>query len=149
MKKILLVFLVIFLISCAKKIDPNLKEISIHTSDKNITLNVEIADDKNERAKGLMFREKMDQNNGMLFIFDQESQVAFWMKNTLIPLDMIFIGKDLEIVDIKNAVPCEADPCALYKPKSAAKYVLEVNYGFSKEKGISVGDKVNLDAAVH
>ena len=148
MNRILLVFLLVLLISCNKKIDPDLKEISIQTRDKNVIINVEIADDKNERANGLMYRENLEENSGMIFVFDQEESIAFWMKNTLIPLDMIFIDKELKIVDIKNAVPCKADPCPLYKPENAVKYVLEVNYGFSKSNGVSTGDNVNLDEVI-
>ena len=91
-----------------------------------------------------MFREKLEENNGMIFIFEQENEIAFWMKNTLIPLDIIFIGKNFKIVDIKNAVPCKQDPCQLYKPQKSAQYVLEVNSGFAEKNGIKVNDEVEI-----
>ena len=144
MKKILAIFLLIFLIGCTQKANPNLKEISIKTWDKNVRVFAEVADDNDERAKGLMFREKLEENNGMIFIFEQENEIAFWMKNTLIPLDIIFIGKDFKIVDIKNAVPCKQDPCQLYKPQKSAQYVLEVNSGFAEKNGIKVNDEVEI-----
>ena len=92
-----------------------------------------------------MFREKLNENDGMLFVFDDESYLAFWMKNTLIPLDIIFIDENYGIVDIKNAVPCKEDPCALYKSLKPAKYVLEVNTNFTAKNKIKVGDKVIIN----
>ena len=88
---------------------------------------VEIADEHKERRQGIMFRESLAKNAGMLFVFEKESMYPFWMKNTLIPLTMIWIAEDFTIVDIKNAVPCEKDPCPNYPPSGKAKYVLEVN----------------------
>ena len=107
-----------------------------------IKVNAEIADDNHEREIGLMFREKLDENNGMLFIFDNEVYQTFWMKNTLIPLDMIFIDKEMKIVNIKSAVPCQEDPCVLYKSSKPAKYVLEVNGNFTIRNNIKTGGKL-------
>lgn len=148
MKKILIKFLVIFLLifqaNCAKNIE-NSNPIFIDNGKDLIKINVEVADDNNERGKGLMFREKLNENDGMLFVFDDESYLAFWMKNTLIPLDIIFIDENYGIVDIKNAVPCKEDPCALYKSLKPAKYVLEVNTNFTAKNKIKVGDKVIIN----
>ena len=114
----------------------------IKNGKSTIKVNVEIADDNQERAKGLMFREHLDTNNGMLFIFDNEDYKTFWMKNTLIPLDMIFIDKEYKIVEIKRAVPCEKDPCKLYPSSKPAKYVLEVNGNFTIGNNVKIGDKI-------
>ncbi len=140
MRKILAIFLLIFLISCSKSFN----EISIDNGKKIIKINVEIADDKQERTKGLMLRTELDENSGMLFVFDEENYQTFWMKNTLIPLDMVFIGKDMKIVGIKNAVPCKQDPCTLYKSARPAKYVLEVNGNFTSRNSIIVGNKAEI-----
>ena len=67
----------------------------------------------------------------MLFIFQQERPQSFWMKNTLIPLDMIFISADLVIVDITTMNPCKTDPCPDYTSKQPARYCLEVNAGYA------------------
>ena len=142
MKKIFIVFLLIFLVSCSKNIDKNLSGVSIDNGKKLIKINVEIADDSNKMEKGLMYRESLDENAGMLFIFENEDYELFWMKNTLITLDMIFIDKNFEIIDIKHAVPCKAEPCVLYKPAKPAKYVLEVNGGFAAKNDIKTGDKL-------
>lgn len=133
-----LIFLIIFLTNCAKKFN----QISINNGEKLIKVDVEIADDNYERQQGLMFRKSLNENDGMIFIFENENYQSFWMKNTLIPLDIIFINTDLEIVDIKNAVPCKADPCALYKSSKPALYVLEANSNFTARNDIKVGDRI-------
>ena len=138
MNKIFVIFLLIFLISCTR----NFNEVFIDNGKKVTKISVEIADDNEERMKGLMFRERLDENSGMLFIFHKEEYQKFWMKNTLIPLDMIFIDKNFKIVDIKNAVPCKKEPCILYGSLQPAEYVLEVNSNFTSENGIRLGDRI-------
>jgi|TARA_Y100000310_G_scaffold248848_1_gene254817 hypothetical protein len=138
MKKLLILFL-LFIVSCTGK-----NYVSIDNGKENIKVDVEVADDLSERTQGLMFRESLNKNSGMLFIFEEEEKHAFWMKNTLIPLDMIFISEDLEIVDIKNAIPCEEENCKSYAPKEKAKYVLEVNGDFTTENNINIGDRIRL-----
>lgn len=142
--KFLVIFLLIFQANCAKNIE-NSSQIFIDNGKDLIKINVEVADDNNERGKGLMFRKKLNENDGMLFVFDDESYLTFWMKNTLIPLDLIFIDGNYGIVDIKNAVPCKEDPCVLYKSLKPAKYVLEVNTNFTAKNKIKVGDKVIIN----
>ncbi len=103
---------------------------------------VEIANSQQERARGLMYRESLDKNSGMLFIFSEEATNSFWMKNTLIPLDIIWINKDKEVVHIKkNALPCKEDDCLSIRPNKEALYVLEVNSGVCERIGLEVGDK--------
>jgi YVTN family beta-propeller protein len=104
---------------------------------------VEVADDQDETMRGLMFRKHLPWNAGMLFVFHNEEPRTFWMKNTFIPLDMIFVDSNLKIVDIKeNVPPCaQGDECPLYPSKERAQYVLEVNAGFVQENGIKIGDQ--------
>ncbi len=107
---------------------------------KTKLLSVELAKTEKERSAGLMCRTTMAENEGMLFIFDQPQTLSFWMKNTLIPLDMIFLNAEYKIINIqKNVQPCKADPCPLYSSEKAAKYVLEINGGMSDTLGIEVG----------
>lgn len=141
MKKIFIIFLLIFLIGCAK----NFSSIFIDNGEKSIQINAEIADDNEERGKGLMFRKMLDENSGMLFVFEDEDYQTFWMKGTLIPLDIIFIGKDFKIADIKNASPCKEDPCMLYKSSKPAKFVLEVNGNFTMKNKIRIGNKILIN----
>jgi uncharacterized membrane protein (UPF0127 family) len=105
-------------------------------------IKVEVADNDLERQQGLMYREELCNNCGMLFVFNQEGIYSFWMKNTLIPLDMIFINSEMEVVDILHALPCEKEICESYFPKEKALYVLEVNYGMFDES--IVGEKVEM-----
>ena len=102
---------------------------------------VELAKTDAEREKGLMYRTSLDENKGMLFIFNTESIYPFWMKNTLIPLDMVWIGANNKIVFIaQNVQPCKTLICPITMPLAKAKYVLEINAGVSQKIGIKVGD---------
>jgi len=116
--------------------------VIIYSKDTDISINVEIVDTNAERARGLMFRESLCGNCGMLFAFDDLDYRSFWMKNTLMPLDIIFIDDHFSIMDIQYAAPCTTEICDIYSNK--ARYVLEVNGGFTKENNINVGDKLVL-----
>ena len=107
---------------------------------------VELADSPYEHSRGLMFRKQLDLDKGMLFIFKDEKRHSFWMKNTLIPLDIIWINKDRKVVFIsRNAQPCKKDACPLITPDKKAQYVLELNGGISDKIGLKVGDKIIFD----
>ena len=106
---------------------------------------VEVVQKLEERERGLQNRESLDENAGMLFVFTKSAKHSFWMKNTLIPLDMIWIDHYQKIVYIKeNAAPCKIHPCEIYSPDKDALYVLEVNAGYVKEKGLKVGDRAEF-----
>ncbi len=103
---------------------------------------VEIAKKPVEKKRGLMFRKSLEQGKGMLFVFDEEGNYPFWMKNTLIPLDIIWLDKNQAIVFIKeNAPPC-TEICDSINPKRDAMYVLEVNSGASRQLKLKIGDKM-------
>jgi YVTN family beta-propeller protein len=107
---------------------------------------VEVPDELEEHARGLMFRSHLPWNAGMLFAYNEEEPQTFTMKNTLIPLDMIFVDDNSEIVDIiENVPPCEQDPCPLYPSEEPAQYVLEVNAGFVQQNAVQVGDRLVSD----
>jgi uncharacterized membrane protein (UPF0127 family) len=103
-------------------------------------VSVEIADTDAKRQRGLMFRERMAPTDGMVFIFDEKGVYPFWMKNTFIPLDMVWLDETFTIVSIVTAVPCKTDPCPNYTPKAAAWYVVELVAGFAKTHGVKEGD---------
>jgi uncharacterized protein len=106
-------------------------------------MNVEIADTPAKQNYGLMNRSYLDNNAGMLFVWTSDVQEDFWMYDTLIPLDMIFIAANLTIVDIhENAVPLSKDHI---KSCSPYRYVLEVNGGLCAAEGIDIGDRIALD----
>lgn len=101
---------------------------------------VEIADSDAERTTGLMNRGSLDAGAGMLFVFEREGNYPFWMKDTLIPLDMIWLNSEREIVYIfENAQPCTTESCAIITHEGSALYVVELNSGTAADKGISVG----------
>jgi len=109
--------------------------------DSIVSIDIEIADDSIERQIGLMHRDRLQDNQGMFFMFADESPQAFWMKNTIIPLDIIFINSDLEIVTVyRNTQPFSETQLVSEAP---ALYVVEVNAGFTEKHGIKAGDRVN------
>lgn len=112
---------------------------------KDIEVPVEVAREPYTWSKGLMFRESLPENGGMLFIFPDEARRSFWMKNTLIPLDMIFISRNKRVVTVrKNALPCTTALCPTYDSTADASFVLEVNAGFADAYSIREGDLVEI-----
>ena len=109
---------------------------------RTVALTVELATTPRQHAQGLMFREYMSPDEGMLFIFSQDGQRSFWMKNTLIPLDMLFFDASGAFVSvIENAEPESLTP---RRSDGAAKFVLEVNAGTSARLGIGKGSRLIL-----
>lgn len=106
---------------------------------------VELAKTNAEREKGLMNRKELDKNKGMLFIFGNEGVYPFWMENTLIPLDMIWIGQNQEVVfAAQNVQPCKTFICPITNPGVKAKYVLEINAGLVQKLNIKIGELVQV-----
>ena len=117
-----------------------LETLEILTDKGPVRFRVAIADDEEERSRGLMFRKELAEGRGMLFDFKQEQEVGFWMRNTYIPLDMIFIAADGRIINIaQNTKPYSLDPVPSAAPALA---VLEIGGGLSAELGIEPGDRV-------
>lgn len=112
---------------------------------RDICVDSEIADTDEERTRGLMYRDGLKEGKAMLFVFDRPSVYSFWMKNMRFSLDIIWIGADLKIVDIKaNVLPCVGDVCENLVPARSAGFVLEVPAGFTGKYGIKVGDPVTI-----
>jgi uncharacterized membrane protein (UPF0127 family) len=110
---------------------------------QNPRIRVELAESDPTRARGLMYRTSLEQDQGMLFVFPDERRRSFWMKNTCIPLDMLFIDKSGTIVGILENVPTLSQvsrgvPCP-------AAYVLEVNAGWTREQGVFAGQRLEID----
>ena len=124
--------------ACAKE-----PRVVLHTARGDVPVTVEVADTPERRNLGLMFRKDLPAEAGMLFVFDGSAPHTFWMKNTPLPLDMIFIGEDRRIVGIvKDTVPYTTTSRGVGKP---SRYVLEVNAGFSARHGVQDGDRVTFD----
>jgi len=102
---------------------------------------VRIADRPADQMRGLMFVANLPDDEGMLFLFQEEAPRSFWMKNCLMPIDMVWLDRSFRIVDITHsAPPCQADPCPEFAPRVPAQNVLEVRGGLAREKGLKEGD---------
>jgi len=111
---------------------------------KEVPFKVEIADTPEKREIGLMYRKDLAADRGMIFIFARESPQSFWMKNTPIPLDMLFISADKKVVGIvEQAAPFTLDPRGVATP---SQFVLEINGGLSKRYQIRAGDSVRFES---
>ena len=120
-------------------------KVSISTMNGNVEFLVEVAKTQEEHAKGLMHRKSLKKTGGMLFVLDKPRTVNFWMKNTLIPLDMIFINENMKIVRIEyHAQPCPqgSSTCPFYSSTVPIKYVLEIGADLAKINNIEVGNDV-------
>ena len=139
MKKVISAIIILFLLGCSSK-----------PTDKvcfgRECFEVELAITQEEHNTGLMHRERLGKDKGMLFIFEEPGEYAFWMKNTLIPLDIIWIDENKEVIFIgKDIQPCEKDPCPSISPDGLAKYVLELNADTADDIGLKEGDKLIIN----
>ena len=106
---------------------------------------VELARTPEETSQGLMFRESLAPRTGMLFLFTEPAVRPFWMKNTMIPLDIIWLDAEGRVVYISaDTPPCKADPCPNYDPKVPAVTVLEIAGGLAKTEKVEVGSKLQI-----
>jgi uncharacterized membrane protein (UPF0127 family) len=106
-----------------------------------VTVEVEVVQTPEQRQRGLMYRKQLDPERGMLFLFEQPQQLTFWMHNTLIPLDMIFITSDWTVLGVvENATPLTDAPRSVPGP---GQFVLEVNAGFARRHGLYAGTRVS------
>jgi uncharacterized protein len=109
------------------------------------SVTAELAVTDAQRARGLMNREKILPDQGMLFVFEEEAGHSFWMKNTLVPLDMLWLDRDRRIIHIAPDVPpCQSDPCPSYGPGRPSLYVLELKGGMAAVFGLKVYDKLDF-----
>ncbi|HEV7764916.1 MAG TPA: DUF192 domain-containing protein [Thermoanaerobaculia bacterium] len=155
MKPLLVMLL---MIGCTKTMPPatntstTAAATTTSTSGPRVTLpdgfvvNVEIAADGETRAQGLMYRDHLSPGMGMLFFFGESGEYPFWMKNTRIPLDIIWIDESRRIAHVKHEVPpCRIDDCPSYPPNAIARYVLELAGGEAKKHGLKAGDVLQFE----
>lgn len=106
---------------------------------------VELAETQEKQALGLMFRDHLPEDRGMLFLFPGEAMRSFWMKNTRIPLDIFYFDGQWRLVSVsENTAPCRTRRCPGYPSSGPAQYVLELNAGKAAELGVSKGDVLEL-----
>jgi uncharacterized protein len=118
------------------------KMIKILSGNRVTRLTVHVADTPKKRNMGLMFVEKLPENEGMLFVFSEKTYGGFWMKNTFIPLSIAFIDSDGKILKILDMEPCKGDICLTYDPGIYYHYAIEVNRGWFEKNQIKEGDYV-------
>ena len=110
---------------------------------------VEVADDGGERERGLMFRDEMAPDRGMLFVHEREEPQAYWMKNTKIPLDILYFDEARKLVSVAHASPCSlGDQCPPYPSEGPAMYVLELNAGTAASVGAGPGDELKFGPGI-
>ncbi len=148
---VLLVFFVVFLsvsvprISSVESVPQGTVLTLTGPTGQRVTIMVEIADDPKSRQIGLMFRTNLPAGSGMLFVFDREGPQSFWMKNTLIPLDILFFDQTGYFVSRKTMEPCEEVVCPTTHSGAPAQYALEVNRGEAKMAGVGEGWLLEMD----
>ena len=141
----LCLILIIFNTGCAACASHKLKTtvLNIERADAlPVEITVEIARTEDERATGLMHRKKLPDGKGMLFIFERDQQLSFWMKNTLIPLSIAFIASDGRIIEIKDMQPQDLNSV---KSSRSVRYALEVPQGWFARAGVQAGDVILID----
>jgi uncharacterized membrane protein (UPF0127 family) len=118
--------------------------IKVFFSDgRSVTAELAVTDE--ERSRGLMFRDNVLPGQGMLFVFEEEDLHSFWMKNTLVSLDMLWLGRDRRIIHIaRNVPPCAAEPCPTYGPETPALFVLELKAGQADVLGLKLQDRLEF-----
>ena len=143
-KIIIYIFLVVIVSASLVMFQKKIKQSEVCFGEH--CFSVELAKTKISQAKGLMFRRELDESKGMLFVFKEDDFRSFWMKNTLIPLDIIFCNKNKEVVSIsRNVQPCETEECESIKSKQKAQYVLELNANIADKINLKTGDKLNFN----
>ncbi|OPY69744.1 MAG: hypothetical protein A4E57_00994 [Syntrophorhabdaceae bacterium PtaU1.Bin034] len=120
-------------------------------SPARVSVIAEKADSPDTRARGLMFRKSLGEKEAMIFYFEEPGYLSFWMRNTLVPLTVIFLDESFRIVDMQDMSPClkeNPDLCPVYVSRSPARYAVEVNQGFAVKHRIKTGDRVTVEKDV-
>jgi len=137
---VLITFLVV-ITSCSGLEKFEKQEIAIEGGAGKVTLKAEIARTQAQHQQGLMYRKELKDGEGMLFIFEKDDVLSFWMKNTLVPLSVAYIASDGRILEIYNMEPGNLDPV---NSSRSARYALEVPQGWFSRAGLAAGDKLDL-----
>lgn len=117
--------------------------------EENVTVSLEVADEPEERRSGLMYRESLANRTGMVFVYGEPREVSFWMKNTVIPLDMIFVAPDGTVLNVEHASPqpnASTSELKSYPSDGEAKYVVELPRGFANRTGVGPGTELVFES---
>ena len=118
---------------------------TIRFNANDLIIRTEVAANQKQRERGLMYRQTLDSDQSMLFVFEEQATISVWMKHTLIPLDILFINQSGQIVSmLKSLSPCKQTNCPVYQSAQPASFMLEVNAGFIEQHRIQVGQQLKL-----
>jgi uncharacterized membrane protein (UPF0127 family) len=140
----LLLAVTLALVGCSSDPTPEPTPATVVFADGAATLTVEIADSPTERAQGLMGVTELPEDDGMVFVWNTLEDASFWMKDTLIPLSIAFVGDDDRIHTILEMEPCESEPCRTYEAREPYVMAIEANAGWFAANGIEIGDTADL-----
>jgi uncharacterized membrane protein (UPF0127 family) len=139
-----LAVLLLAILLCAGVMAEERRIIRVYFPDGN-HVKAELALSPDQRARGLMFRDRVAPGEGMLFAFEEEAIHPFWMKNMKIPIDILWLDRERRIVHMTKSVePCRKDPCPSYVPLFPALFVLELKSGRAEELGLKLGDRLEF-----
>jgi uncharacterized protein len=124
---------------------PEARVMVLREEGRILSLPVKVADTPERRQHGLMEVPELPDGTGMLFLFEEDHQGGFWMKDTLVPLDIAFVDAVDEVVAILSMEPCEADPCEVYEPGTTYRAALEVPQGWFESNDVEVGDHLRYE----
>lgn len=122
--------------------------VEFETDSGSVLLLVDLATTEAERARGLQGVEELERGHGMAFVFDRPTTGSFWMKDTLIPLSIAFVGEDHRVIAVRDMEPCTADPCPTYGAGGAYVLAIETNLGWFDAAGIGVGSRAVLRGGI-
>ena len=115
----------------------------------NAVLYVDVADTAEEHQKGLKGVETLPEDDGMAFVFDEQSDSTFWMKDTLVPLSIAFVNNTGRVIGVRDMQPCESDPCPTYGIDEPYVLAVEANLGWFDDHGVEAGDRAELRASLY
>lgn len=122
-----------------------LADVEVVAEDEAHEVAAVVAAEPDKRQRGLQEVERVPDGAGMLFVFDRDRASGFWMKDTLVPLEIAFATHEGRIVEVLSMEPCESDPCTIYRPDAAYRVALEVADGWLSDRGVGPGDRLELD----
>ena len=145
------IFALTFLAACAGDTieAPDRPPSTVTFEGTDAVLHVEIADEAEEQQRGLMGVERLPADQGMAFVWAEPVQSTFWMKDTLIPLSIAFVGESSRVIDVLDMAPCDGDSCPLYGIDEPYVLAIEANLGWFDDHGVDEGDRAELRSSLY
>jgi uncharacterized membrane protein (UPF0127 family) len=149
-KTLVLAVVLAGLVACSgTDTDPDRPPSTVTFDGTDALLYVDVADEPEERSRGLMGVESMPADEGMAFVWDEPVESTFWMKDTLIPLSIAFVDEEGRVIGVRDMQPCEADPCPTFGVDGPYVLAIEANLGWFDDHGIEAGDRAELRVSAY